>query len=100
MLNATLVNGGKAMSVPIQPLADYVVAQKLEAQTKTASGLYLPGGAQEKPKVVKVVAVGKDVKRVKEGDQIIFGGYNQTDIKVEGVEYTLIKEEDIIATVK
>ena len=88
------------MSVPIQPLADYVVAEAIEAQTKTASGLYLPGGAQEKPKVVKVVATGKDVKGVKTGDQIIFKGYSQTEIKVDGKDYTLIKEEDIIATVK
>lgn len=88
------------MSVPIQPLADYVVAQKLEAQAKTASGLYLPGGAQEKPSVVKVVAVGKEVKGVKVGDQVIFKGYSETQIKVEGTEYVLLKEEDIIATVK
>lgn len=88
------------MSVPLQPLADYVVAQQLEAQTKTASGLYLPGGAQEKPKVVKVVATGKDVKAVKAGDQIIYKGYSETNIKVEGTDYVLVKEEDIIATVK
>jgi chaperonin GroES len=55
---------------------------------------------QEKPKVVKVVAVGKEVKSVKAGDQIIFKGYSQTDIKVDGTEYILVKEEDIIATVK
>jgi len=88
------------MSVPITPLADYVVAQPLEAATKTASGLYLPGGAQEKPKVVKVVATGKDVQAVKAGDQIIYKGYSETNIKVEGVEYILVKEEDVIATVK
>lgn len=88
------------MSVPIQPLADYVVAQALEAQTKTASGLYLPGGAQEKPKVVKVVAVGKDVKAVKVDDQIVYKGYSETQIKLDGTEYLLVKEEDIIATVK
>ena len=88
------------MSVPLQPLGDYVVAEKIEAPSKTASGLYLPGGAQEKPQVVKVVAVGSDVKAVKVGDQIVFKGYSQTDIKVDGTEYTLIKEEDIIATVK
>lgn len=88
------------MSVPIQPLADYVVAQALEAATKTASGLYLPGGAQEKPKVVKVVAVGKEAKAVKVGDQIIYKGYSETPIKVDGAEYILIKEEDVIATVK
>ena len=88
------------MSVPLQPLGDYVVAQQLEAQTKTASGLYLPGGAQEKPKIVKVVAVGKDVKAVKAGQQIVYKGYSETNIKVEGTEYILVKEEDIIATVK
>jgi len=88
------------MSVPIQPLADYVVTQPVEAATKTASGLYLPGGAQEKPKVVKVVAVGKEVKAVKVGDQVIYKGYAETPIKVDGTEYVLIKEEDIIATVK
>ena len=75
------------MSVPIQPLADYVVAQPIEAATKTASGLYLPGGAQEKPKVVKVVATGKEVRAVKVGDQIIYKGYSETSIKVDGTEY-------------
>jgi len=88
------------MSVPIQPVADYVVAQTEEAATKTASGLYLPGGAQEKPKVAKVVAVGKDVKSVKLGDKIIYKSYSQTEIKVDTTEYLLVKEEDILATVK
>jgi chaperonin GroES len=60
----------------------------------------LPGNAQEKPKVVKVVAAGKEVKAVKVGDQIVFKGYSQTEIKVDGTEYILVKEEDIIATVK
>jgi len=87
------------MSVPIQPLADYVVAQTEEAATKTASGLYLPGGAQEKPKVAKVVAVGKDVKAVKAGDKIIYKSYSQTEVKVDTTEYLLVKEEDILATV-
>ena len=88
------------MSVPVQPLGDNIVAQAIEAATKTASGLYIPGGAQEKPKVVKVVAVGKAVKDVKVGDQIIFKGYSQTEIKVEGTDYVIVKEEDVIATVK
>lgn len=88
------------MSVPIQPLADYVVAQAEEAATKTASGLYLPGGAQEKPKVAKVVAVGKEVKAVKVGDKIIYKSYSQTEVKVDAAEYILVKEEDVLATVK
>lgn len=88
------------MSVPIQPLADYVVAEAIEPASKTASGLYLPGGAQEKPKTVKVVAVGATVQAVKAGDQIVYKGYSDTTIKVDGTEYIIIKEEDIIATVK
>lgn len=88
------------MSVPIQPLGDYVVAQAEEAATKTASGLYLPGGAQEKPKVANIVAVGKEVKSLKPGDKIIYKSYSQTDIKLDGIEYILVKEEDVLATVK
>ena len=88
------------MSVPIQPLADYVVAQAEEAATKTASGLYLPGGAQEKPKVAKVVAAGKGVQGLKVGDKIIYKSYSQTEIKLDGEEYLLVKEEDVLATVK
>jgi hypothetical protein len=53
------------MSVPLQPMADYIVAQTEEAANKTASGLYIPGGAQEKPSVAKVVAVAAGVKSVK-----------------------------------
>ncbi len=88
------------MSNPIQPLADYIVAQNEEPETKTASGIYLPGGAQEKPKTVKVVAVGKDVKAVKVGDRIIYKAYSSTDVKVGREEYLLVKEEDVLATVK
>ena len=64
------------MSAKIQPLADYVVATQEEAETKTASGIYLPDKAAEKPKIAKVVAVGKNVKEVKVGDKIIYGGYS------------------------
>jgi chaperonin GroES len=87
------------MSVNIKPLADYVVVQQEEPETKTASGIYLPAGAQEKPKVAKVLAVGKDVKEVKVGDRIIYGGYSNTEVKQDGKEYILIKEENIYAKV-
>jgi chaperonin GroES len=85
--------------VNIKPLADYVVVQQEEPETKTASGIYLPAGAQEKPKVAKVLAVGKDVKEVKVGDRIIYGGYSNTEVKQDGKEYILIKEENIYAKV-
>jgi len=88
------------MSVPITPLADYVVAQAEEAASKTASGLYLPEAAKEKPKVAKVLAVGKEVKQVKTGDRIIYKSYSTTDVKLGSDEYILVKEEDILATVK
>ncbi len=88
------------MSVNINPLADYVVAEAEQAETKTASGLYLPDKAQEKPKIAKVLAVGKDVKQVKVGDRIIYKSYSTTDIKVGSNGYILVKEEDILATVK
>jgi chaperonin GroES len=88
------------MSAHIQPLADYVVAVSLEAPNKTASGLYLPEKATEKPKVAKVIAVGQTVKQVKVGDQIIYKSYSPTEVKVEKVDYLLVKEEDILATVK
>ena len=97
------------MSTNIQPLADYVVAQAEEAESKTASGLYLPDNAKEKPKTAKVVAVGPgrigdDNERipmtVKVGDRIIYKSYSTTDVKVGTEEYMLVKEEDILATVK
>lgn len=88
------------MSTPLQPLGDYVVAVGEEAESKTASGLYLPGNAQEKPKTAKIVAVGPAARQVKAGDRIVYKSYSTTEVKVGGDEYILVKEEDILATVK
>ncbi len=88
------------MAIPITPLADYVVAQGEAAQTKTASGLYLPEGAAEKPKIAEVKAVGKNVAQIKVGDKIIYKSFSTTDVKVDQTDYILVKEEDILATVK
>jgi chaperonin GroES len=88
------------MSVPIQPLADYIVAQSEEPETKTASGLYLPEKSAEKPKTAKVLAVGKDAKQVKAGERIIYKSYSTTDVKIGSETYILVKEEDVLATVK
>jgi chaperonin GroES len=87
------------VSSPIKPLGDRIVAVREEAQTKTASGLYLPDNAKEKPVVAKVVAVGKDASNVKVGDKIIYKEYSTTEIKVDSVEYLIVKEEDVLATV-
>lgn len=97
------------MAVKLQPLADWVVAEQEEAATKTASGLYLPDKAAEKPKVAKVLAtgpgkVGDDNERismsVKKGDRIVYKSYSTTEIKLDGIEYILVKEEDVLAIVK
>ena len=88
------------MATKLQALADWVVAEQEEAATKTASGLYLPDKAAEKPKVAKVLKVGKDVKSVKAGDRIVYKSYSTTEVKLGDTEYVLVKEEDILATVK
>ena len=84
----------------LNPLADWVVAEQEEAVTKTASGLYLPDKAAERPKIAKVVKVGKSVKEIKAGDRIVYKNYSTTEVSVNDKEYILVKEEDILATVK
>ena len=83
------------MSVPIQPLADYVVAQVEKAETKTASGLYLPDKVQEKPKIAKVVAVGKEAKQVTVGDRILYKSYGPTDVKVGNEDFIPLTDATI-----
>lgn len=87
------------MSSPIKPLGDRVVAVREQAQEKTASGLYLPDNAKEKPVLAKVEAVGSDVKNVKKGDKILYKEYSTTEIKIDGSEYLIVKEEDILGTI-
>ncbi len=88
------------MATKLQPLADWVVAEQEEAETRTSSGLYLPDKAAEKPKVAKVLKVGSKVKNVKPGDRIVYKSYSTTEVKIDDTEYILVKEEDILATVK
>lgn len=84
----------------LNPLADWVVAEQEEAAAKTSSGLYLPSDAAEKPKVAKILKVGEKVKSVKAGERIVYKSYSTTEVKVSDKEYILVKEEDILATVK
>lgn len=89
------------MSVPINPASDYVVVVAETAETKTASGIFLPDKAQEKSKVAKVVAVGKNVVDVKVGNRIIYKNeYEATNVKLGKDEYILVFAKNIIATVK
>lgn len=84
----------------LQPLADRVVAKSIEAETKTASGIFIPDSAKEKPQMAEVLAVGKEVKEVKAGDRILYTKYGPTEVKVDGQELLLLKEEDVLAVVK
>lgn len=91
------------MALNIKPLADRVVIEPLPAETQTASGLYIPDSAQEKQQKGKVVAVGSGKKdydmTVKVGDTVIYGKYSGTELKVDGNDYMIMKEEDILAIV-
>jgi len=84
----------------ITPLADRVVAKREEKEQKTASGLYLPDNAQEQSKTAVVEVVGKDVENIKKGDRILFKDFSTTEVKVDGTDYLIIKEEDVLAVVK
>lgn len=86
------------MTSPIKPLADRVVAVREVAATQTASGIYLPETAKEKPTLANVIATGTDVKEVKVGDRIVYKEYSTTELKIDGTEYLIVKEEDILAT--
>ncbi len=92
----------------MKPLADRVVIKMVEAEETTKSGIILAGTAKEKPQVAEVVAVGpggnvegKDVTMyVKVGDKVITGKYAGTEVKMDGVEYTIVRQSDILAIVE
>lgn len=93
----------------IQPLADRIMVKVIEAKEVTKGGIVLPDTAQEKPQEAEVIAVGKGrvttegkvvAPEVKQGDRVLFGKYSGTEIKVDGNEYLILKEEDILAIVK
>ncbi len=90
----------------VKPLDDRVLIKPTEAETKTASGIYLPEGTQEKPMYGKIVAVGPgklndDGKRtaleVKKGDLVLYGKYTGTEVDVDGVEMVITRESELLA---
>ncbi len=85
----------------IKPLADRVLVQPKEAETKTAAGLYIPDTAKEKPQEGKVIAVGSGKKdepmEVKAGDNVLYGKYAGTEVTVEGTKYLIVRQSDILA---
>lgn len=92
----------------LRPLFDKVVLKKEEALEATKSGIVLPGSAQEKPQISVVVAVGPGgmvdgkevVMTLKEGDRVIAGKYTGTEVKLDGVEYTVLSQSDILAVIE
>ncbi len=92
----------------IKPLADRVVVRFVEAEETTKSGIILAGTAKEKPQVAEVVAVGpggnvegKEITMyVKIGDKVLISRYGGTEVKLDGVEYTIVRQNDILAVVE
>ena len=92
----------------LKPLADRVVLKRTEAEEKTKSGIILTSAAQEKPEVYEVIVVGpggmvdgNEVKMtVSAGDRVIVGKYSGTTVKVDGEEYSIVRQSDILAVVE
>ncbi|OQX22345.1 MAG: co-chaperone GroES [Desulfobacteraceae bacterium IS3] len=93
----------------LRPLQDRILVKRVEEETKTKGGIIIPDTAKEKPAEGKVVAVGNgkmgdDGKRipvsVKEGDRVLFGKYSGTEVKVEGEEYVIMREDDILGIIE
>ena len=89
--------------VKIKPLADRVLVEPLEAEEKTASGIYIPDTAKEKPQKGTVIALGPGIKdvvmEVKKGDMVLYGKYAGTEISIDGKDYLMMKQSDILAVV-
>ncbi len=87
----------------IKPLADRVLIEPKEAETKTSSGLYIPDTAKEKPQEGRVVATGNGKKdepmELKVGDTVLYGKYSGTEINVEGKEYLMMRQSDVLAVI-
>lgn len=92
----------------IRPLGDRVVIKRLEAEETTKSGIVLPGAAKEKPQMAEVVAVGpggyvdgKEIKmELKVGDKVFFSKYSGNEVKLDGTEYLILKQDDVLGIVE
>ena len=98
----------KTKKSTIRPLGDRVLLQRVEAEEKTAGGILLPESAKEKPKEGKIIAVGdgrmldsgeRSSFSVKSGDRVLFSSYAGTEVKVDGEEYLIMREEDILGII-
>jgi len=97
------------MKMKLRPLHDRIIVKRLEEETKTAGGLFIPDSAKDKPTQGKVIAAGNGklledgtlrVLDVKKGDTILFGKYSGNEIKVDGEELLIMREDDVLAVVE
>lgn len=83
----------------IKPLGERVLLKPVESVEKTASGLYIPDNAKEKPQEAEVVGVGGKVESLKAGDKVLYGKYSGTEITHGGEKFLIMKEEDVLAVI-
>jgi chaperonin GroES len=103
-----LQEGGIEMGIRVRPLQDRVIVRRIEEEEKTAGGIIIPDTAKEKPQEGRVVAVGPGKREdgkliapeVKAGDRILFGKYSGTEIKLNGEEHLILREDDILGVVE
>lgn len=97
------------MSTKIRPLQDRLIVERIEGDDKTASGLFIPDTAKEKPQQGRVISVGKgkvledgrvQPLDVKKGDTILFGKYSGSEIKIDGSEYLIMREDDVLGVIE
>lgn len=93
----------------LRPLQDRILVKRIEEEAKTAGGIYIPDTAKEKPVMGEIVSVGNGKKTedgkvipvdVKAGDKVLFGKYAGTEVKVEGAEYLIMREDDILGIIE
>ena len=93
----------------VKPLQDRILIKRVEEETKTKGGIIIPDSAKEKPQEGQVIAVGpgkvtdngtRVTPEVKKGDRILFGKYSGTEIKIEGEEHLILREDDILAVIE
>jgi chaperonin GroES len=93
----------------LRPLNDRVIVKRVESETKTKGGIIIPDAAKEKPIEAEVVAVGlgktlesgeRQKMQIAEGDKILFGKYSGTEVKIDGTEYLILREDDVLAVVE
>ena len=93
----------------LRPLQDRIIVKRIEEEVKTAGGIYIPDTAKEKPQMGQIVSVGNGKKTedgkvipvdVKAGDKVLFGKYSGTEVKVEGDEFLIMREDDILGIIE